>query len=343
MAPVAVDAAVESEEARFRRQMAEARKTLLAKTRYPLGSQPLVKKTDLLKPHHVEPTMRGLEGDPSKSHKILITQNQDRVWVSPGQPAVATVTATADGVPAQLTFSSSELRVQLGDGGRTARGPVIGTPVFLDDGNPPDVMASDGTYSAAVLIPANQPPASVVLSVGAQGEGGESGTLLFHFVATAAPPALFTQTARDALENGSIAIYVGVQVMQAGRYEIVGRLYDSTGLPTVYMRFIDELAVGAQEVRLVAFGKVILDEGGVPPFNLQDVEGNLFLIGQYPDRAPMADWPGPYDLTGNYPLTSLSDADYDGPDKQRKLAALEQAEREGIANIQATSAAAGGH
>jgi hypothetical protein len=333
------DMAADTEEDRYRKRMSEVRRALLEKTRYPIGSQPLAKKTDLLKPHHVEPTMRGLEADPTKNHSILVTQNQDRVWISPGQGAVATITATTDRASAPLTFSRSDLTVQIeSDSGQVTQGPIVGHSTFRDDGTPPDATAGDGTYSASVLIPAGQPPGAVVLSVDAAGEDGESGTLLFNFVQTASATATFTQTARDALENGSIAVYVGIQVQQAGLYEVVGRLYDGTGMPTVYMRFIGQLTTATTEVRLLAFGKVILDEGGVPPFDLQDVEGAEMLVGQYPDRAPMADWTGPYALQGNYTLSQLSDADYDGADKQRKLAALDQAEKDGLANIKANPA-----
>jgi hypothetical protein len=80
---------------------------------------------------------------------------------------------------------------------------------------------------------------------------------------------------------------------------------------------------------------VILDEGGVPPFVLRDVEGARILLGQYPDREPMLDWPAGY-TTANYPLSQLSSADYTGADKQRKIAALDEATKEGLANIRAS-------
>jgi hypothetical protein len=331
-------AAAETDEERYRQRMTETKKALLQKTRYPIGSQPLVTKTDLLHAHHVEPTMRGLSGDPGKPHNILITENQDRVWISPGQSAVASITATDNQAPAQLTISRSDLVVQIeDDAGHVSAGPTVGHPVFLDDGNPPDQLSGDGIYTAMVVVPPDTTPGAVVLSVDATGADGEQGTLLFNFVATAPPPAVFTQTATDALEDGSIAIYVGISVQQPGRYEIAGRLYDSTGMPLVYMRFMGELTTASTTVRLLAFGKVILDEGGVPPFNMQEVEGAEILIGQYPDRAPMADWVGPYALTGGYALSQLSDADYNGEDKQRKIAALNQAAKEGLDNIRASA------
>jgi hypothetical protein len=315
--------------------MDETKRALLEKTRYPLDSRPLAMKTDLLEPHHVEPTMRGLTGDKTKSHGVLISQNQDRVWISPGQPAIASISAMLDGHPAGLTISRSELAPQIEDGqGGASPGKILANPNFHDDGVPPDAIANDGTFTAQIILPSGTPKGSVVLAVDAQASG-EQGTLLFNFVQTDVAPATFTQSARDTLENGSIAIYVGIQVQQAGLYEIVGRLYDANNRPLVYMRFLDQLTTASTEVRLDAFGKVILDEGGVPPFILRDVEGAEMLEGQYPDRAPMADWPAGY-TTHTYALSQLSDADYDGADKQRKIDALDQATKDGLANIKAT-------
>jgi len=325
-----------TDEQRFLGRMAETKRALLEKSRYPLDSRPLALKTDLLEPHHVEPTMRGLTGDRSKSHGVLITQNQDRVWISPGQPAIASISAMLQGNPAGLTISRSELTPQVEDGqGVAVAGKVLGSPLFHDDGAAPDAIAGDGTFTAQILLPSGTPKGSVVLAVDAQASG-EQGTLLFNFVQTDAAPATFTQSARDALESGSVAIYVGIQVQQPGLYEVVGRLYDSNGRPLVYMRFLDQLTTASTEVRLDAFGKVILDEGGVPPFVLRDVEGAQMLEGQYPDRAPMADWPAGY-TTKTYALAQLSDAEYNGADKQRKLDALDQATKDGLANIHAST------
>ena len=186
----------------------------------------------------------------------------------------------------------------------------MGHVTFHDDGIPPDAIGSDGIWTGSVATPSDGTPADLSLAVDVRA-GSEQGSLIYSFIQTAPPPAVFTQTARDALEQGSIAIYVGVQVQLAGTYEIVGRLYDSVGAPIAYMRFLDVLTPSSQEVRLLAFGAVILDQGAVPPFVLRDVEGTRMVLGQYPDREIMAPWLGPY-TTAAYPLSGLSDAAYDG-------------------------------
>jgi hypothetical protein len=56
------------------------------------------------------------------------------------------------------------------------------------------------------------------------------------------------------------------------------------------------------------------------------------LVGQYPDRALMADWPAGY-TTAKYDLSQLTSADYDGPDKQARLQMLQQTEQNGLNDI----------
>lgn len=321
-----------TDEQRFAARMDETKKALLAKTRYPMSSRPLAMKTDLIEPHHVEPTMRGLNGNPQGNHRVAITQNQDRLLLTPGQSAIVSITAMADNKPVSVTFSRSVLVPMVEDANQNAQaGAPLSTVSFHDDGAAPDAIASDGIWTGVVTASAAAPSGGLELLVDASAEG-ESGTLVFNFTQTQSAPASFTQTARDALENGSIAIYVGVSVQQAGRYEIVGRLYDSNGAPIAYMRFIDDMTPDTKEVRLLAYGAVILDEGGVPPFTLKDVEGSFFVIGGFPDREPMADWPGPY-TTAKYALSSLTNADNDDADKQRKVQALDKATQDGMDNI----------
>jgi hypothetical protein len=325
-----------TDEQRFAARMRETKNALLEKTRYPMSSRPLALKTDLIEPHHVEPTMRGLNGNPQGNHRVAITQNQDRLLLTPGQSAIVSITAMAENKPVALTFSRSVLVPMIEDANQNAQaGAPIANVSFRDDGAAPDKFGSDGIWTGTVTTSTAAPSGGLELLVDASADG-ENGTLVFNFTQTQTAPASFTQTARDVLENGSIAIYVGVSVQQAGRYEIVGRLYDANGAPIVYMRFIDEMTPDTKEVRLLAYGAVILDEGGVPPFTLKDVEGSLLVVGGFPDRQPMVDWPGPY-TTAKYSLSSLTNADNDDADKQRKIQALDKATQDGINGIRSAT------
>jgi hypothetical protein len=310
-------------EARFRARIARDRALLAEKLRYPLSSQPLATKTDMLMPHQVDPSMHGL----AAVGKVLVTQTQDRAWISPGQPAVVSITAKLDSSPLTLQIDQATVVRHL-DGQPDA---VVSQVSFTDSGSAPDAIAGDGTYTGLVQTPSDGVGASLTLTVKCSA-GGESGTLLFSFVQTAAATASFTQTARDALEEGSIAIYVGVSVQAAGKYHIQGRLYDSTGAPIALLVFQDPLDTSATEVRLLAYGKLLLDEGGVPPFVLRDLEGWRIELGSYPGRTLMADWAGGY-TTASYALSQLTGADYNGPDKQDRAQAIDAMEAAGLQDI----------
>jgi len=87
--------------------------------------------------------------------------------------------------------------------------------------------------------------------------------------------------------------------------------------------------------RDLAFGKLLLDEGAVPPLGLRDVEGQRMVLGQHPDREVMEEWLAGF-KTPAYPVTSLSDAEHKDPNKQKHLDALDKATSDGVANIRAT-------
>ena len=144
--------------------------------------------------------------------------------------------------------------------------------------------------------------------------------------------ARFTQSVRAELEDGSVAFYVGIEVYRPGTYEIYGRIYDGAGRPAVLARFLGDLATTDKEVRLLAFGKVLLDEGAAPPLVLRDLEGRRMVFGQHPDRELMDDWDPQY-RSAAFDLSSISPKEYDGPDKRQRIADLDKATRDGLDNI----------
>ena len=322
-------------EQRFRRRMEETRQALLSKHKYPDESQPLATKSDLLLPHHVEPVFRGLGGMTpqgaargAQPGKVQITQHQDRLYLMPGQNAVASFTAVSGTTPSPINITRSEL---VREGASGTPGTVLSSVTFLDDGKPPDEIASDGTWTATVVTPNDGVASGLTLFLDLDSDG-EKGTLSFPFIQTASPPGKFTQTARAALEAGSVAFYVGVSLQRAGLYEIIARLYDSNGAPVAYLRFLGQLTTDVTEVRMLAFGRLLLDEGAVPPLLLRDVEGHRMVLGQYPDREVMEEWPGGF-KTEAYDIHSFSSADYVDPQKQSQLDALDKATKDGVANI----------
>jgi hypothetical protein len=311
----------------FLAEMAETRKTLLSKYRYPPGSQSLAERTDMLMPHHVEPVLRGLSA--TGDGKLSVEQNQSRIYLRPDQTAVASIKILYAGKPTPVDFSSTDLnREAVGSGPDTK----VGSVNFHDDGVAPDEIASDGVWTANVSMPSGNPPSGMKLLVKLS-SNGESGQLFFPFIQTGPSPAEFTQNVRVAFEDGSVAFYVGVNVTNPGPFEILGRVYDSAGTPVALCRFHDNLAAGTQEVRFVAYGKLLLDEGAIPPLTLQDLEGWRFSLGQYPDRDVMDEWAGGV-TTPAYDVSLFTGQDWNGGDMQSQLQALDQSTADGLANLQ---------
>jgi hypothetical protein len=142
--------AAASPEQRFRTRMGETKAALMQKFKYPEESQPLASKTDLLLPHHAEPVFRGLGGaagparpgqKPEPGGKVQITQRQDRLFLMPGQNAIASFQAMNGDKPASINITRSELTRE---GNSTTPQKVVGSPTFLDDGTAPDDVAGDG-------------------------------------------------------------------------------------------------------------------------------------------------------------------------------------------------------
>ncbi|MGZ7023499.1 MAG: hypothetical protein ACXVJ3_19860, partial [Ilumatobacteraceae bacterium] len=136
------------------------------------------------------------------------------------------------------------------------------------------------------------------------------------------PPARFTGQFREALENGSLEIYAGVEVNEAGPYMIMANLFDASGAPTASMlaRMV-QLDTGTREVKLEAFGRVIREAEASSPFTLTNLRGYLFYPGGEPDRKAMPDYTDDYH-TAKYPLEAFSDEEYWDEQKQQQITNL---------------------
>jgi hypothetical protein len=289
--------------------------------RYPPTSRPIAEQPDQLRPHVLLPTVRPL--DPNRPDKVTLRQEQDRLYLVPGEAAVVTLAAAVAGSPATVVIDKAKLARF--EGTPPTLSAPIASVIFRDDGAPPDAIANDGVLSAAVIPP-------VATLVGYAGDlrltvgvrvNGEQGEVSFPFVYTGEPPARFTGAAREAVEDGSLALYVGVEIHRAGRYLIVGRLYDAGDRPVALLQQNDIVDTTAREVRLLAFGKLLRDAGAVSPFSLRDVQGWRMVEGGYPDRELLEMWAGPY-KTAAYATEAFSDREWDSPSKRNRLAGLQQ-------------------
>jgi hypothetical protein len=145
--------------------------------------------------------------------------------------------------------------------------------------------------------------------------------LLVPYTPEAAVPARFTGHFEESVEDGSLVIRTGVDVRTPGWYLIDVNLHEVDGKPVAWTRFKGELAAGPNAVPLRFFGKVLRDHAKRSPFELGQLRGALYRPGVEPNLAQLAPFDGRYQ-TQRYPLERFSDAAWDSPRKQARLAKL---------------------
>ncbi len=149
--------------------------------------------------------------------------------------------------------------------------------------------------------------------------GDEEGTTSFDVYYTPTPPAVFTRAVREVQENGSLSLYLGINVHKAGHYIITARVDDMTGNGFAYLSFNDEVQEGAREIPLVLFGKLIRDGHAGAPFRLRDVEGFLLKEDTDPDRELVQPLLGTVHTTRAYPESAFSDEEWQSEQRTRTI------------------------
>jgi hypothetical protein len=291
--------------------------TYVAGTRYPPESRPIREHPDQEHPAAPERT-RGINRD---TEEVQLKLKQDKVFVAGDEVVHFSVGCENTGrmpLPCEVMGGMAhEAEHMLGEGV-----PVSGVPLaFVDDGTQGDAVARDGTLTAR-FQPSKQgfPLFSGTLRVAFQVRSGKAeGRAFFDILYTPAPPARFTGKVREAVEQGSLRLYLGLQVRKAGRYVVAGRVDDEAGAPFAYVSFNEELPEGAQEVKFTVFGKLILDEAPTFPLKLRDVEGFLLKETGDPDRELLATLPGYVHTTREYPVSAFSGDEWQSEERTRHI------------------------
>jgi hypothetical protein len=310
------------------RRLERARHTLegyLHATRYPPTSRPLSEKPDLEKPHSVTTATHPLAGKDGKVTRARVTMEQDRLFLVGDEAARLTVSCLTSEGPARCEVLSAEA------------GPPPSSPHFGKWPTSPVSFAGDPAVTAS-FAPADHGfgryhgPIGVDLRLRID---GEEGSARFDVIYTPAAPARFTGRVREALEGGSVCLYVELAVDKPGRYVIVSRVDDAEGDPFGYLEFNDLLAAGPSEARMCIFGKLVLDERAKAPFTLRDLEGFLLLEDHDPDRELMAAREGAFYKTKEYAEDRFSDADWQSEEKERHVKEFEKDVKEAEAGLEA--------
>jgi len=293
-------------------------------TRYPPESRPASEHPDQMEIASPERRLP-MEGDADSEGALSVVLHQDRVFVA-GEEAVTFTVRCEDrrGTPQRCEVPPGNASEPEHVAGSAPLAPVA-VP-FNDQGREGDLAAGDGTHTAR-------------FSPGRSGFLAASGTVrvavaviagsvrkdaFFDVLYTGLPPAVFTGTVRDSVEQGALQLDVAMQVKKPGRYVVTGRVDDATGKQFAWVQFNEELPAGAQQARLTVFGKLLVDEKPQFPLTLRDVEGFLLLEQGDPDRELMPTKAGAVHQTRRHPLSAFSSEEWSSEQRARYLEELQR-------------------
>jgi hypothetical protein len=290
-------------------------------TVYPFDSRPAREHADQMYPNAPVVEDQKLKNPGQKpSQNIRLRTSQERVYAQGAETVWFTVAALdADGVAQPVAFTRAIAHDPPKDGKPSKRN-AIAFP-FNDDGANGDATANDFTYSAR-LAPAQQGFANFHGNIRVELHvkvAEQTGFLFFDVFYTPDPPAVWRGAMREALENGSLNFYLPIEVRTAGRYVVTARVDDAKGQPFALINFNDELRVGAKDVKLNLFGKLLVDEAPAFPLTIRDIDGFLLIPDADPDRALMSRLMGKQHVTRSYAPSSFSAAEWDSEERRRYL------------------------
>jgi hypothetical protein len=293
----------------------------MAGSKYPMESQPAAQNPDQLHPNQPVAEMNPMRVEGGGTHAdVLLQTSQSRVYLAAGEAAafsLRAVTARDDTVPLVITRAVAQGMTY----GNSRPTPQVALS-FLDDGGGADPVAGDNAF-AGILAPAQTGLAGFHGTIRTEVRytaGGRKGFALFDVVYTPVLPASWTGQVREGVENGSLVFHLGLDVRQPGRYVISGRIDDARGRPFALATFNDVLGVGAREVKLTVFGKLMTDGAPALPLVLRDVDGYLLRENVDPDRLLVPRLEGRVFASRMQSLKGVSDAEWQSEERSRYLA-----------------------
>ena len=312
----------------WRQRLSHAQQTLAAyqaSTRYPYESRPASEHLDRWQAHPlIANDMPLLVPGGAPAPGVRIHTTQQAVFASAADAVALTVSAVdAEGhaLPLRIVASNAHAPFETTAKPRAATAPVVAQP-FVDDGTLGDARSGDGVWTTR-LAPAAEGFAGysgVIRTELTIQVGDAPGYVAFDVIYAPETPATWTGAVREALEDGSLNLYLGAQVAHAGRYVISGRVDDASGRPFAFVSFNDELGAGAQQVRLTVYGRLVRDQKPAFPLTLHDVDGFRLEPDAYPDRALMPPRDGVVHVTRKYALNQFGEATWASDETARYVA-----------------------
>lgn len=303
-------------------------------SKYPPSSRPMSQNPDQAFPNSPVTEMNPMRGTEGRSNpNILLQTSQSRVYLAAGESVAFSLRAVEPGgteVPLVITRAIAA-GITLAGARPTTQVPLA----FADDGSGADPVAGDGAF-AAVLTPSQTGLAlfhGTIRTEVRYTAGGRNGVQVFDVIYSPKAPAVWAGAPREAIEDGSLAFILRVDVRQPGRYVITGRIDDAAGKPFALATFNELLGPGPNEVKLVAFGKLLIDGAPQLPLTLRDVDGYLLKENTDPDRELMPRLEGPVLTSRTRSLEGMADAEWSSEERQRYLTEFAKDRRQAQAEL----------
>lgn len=288
-------------------------------TRYPHESRPIEEHPDQVYPY--SPERKQPLG--KEQRDVSLRLKQEKLYVVGDEVVRFFVgcenASSGQPLPCEVHSAVAREAPHMAQGGQAAAAVPLD---FNDEGRNGDEVAGDGTWTGS-FQPSRQGFAmfegSLRVEFRVRAHGSAEGGAFFDIIFTPVPPATFTGKVREAVEQGSLQLYVALQVRKPGRYVMAGRVDDEAGIPFAYVEFNEELEAGAREVKLTVFGLLLHDKNPDFPLKLRDVEGFLLREQGDPDRELVKALSGYVHATQRYTLDRFSPDEWDSEQRRRYL------------------------
>ncbi len=305
-------------------QAREALATYQAHARYPHQSRPASEHPDQLHPFQPvveEHPLRTPGGTAMDGVKLVTTQ--ERVFASGGETNRVTVSLqNAQGRALPLRFTRAVVKevTEPGRTAQTAERPLVPQ----DDGQGGDELAGDGVHTA-VMNPGLQGFGNFAGRIRLElwmEHGGQPGFIYFDLMHDPGVAGRWLPGVTETIAQGALALDLRLDVVQAGRYVVNGRIDDATGKPIALALFNEELKSGPQTVRLWVHGRLLHDLQPAFPLTLRDVDGFLLRENVFPDRVMLPRLPGRVHRSQAHALSRFSPEAWPSEQRDRYLAEL---------------------
>lgn len=305
-------------EDRLRRNLDEYKKVAV----YPPWSRAFTAGTKYLL-HWNKPVVQDLPMDDRPGRETTYHFDADRAHVGYGEAITSWIEVWKNGDPTDRVPITVEDAWVI-----ASNGPQAGRLVKLsyhDDGQDGDEVAGDGRYTNR-FVPSSLPQLKQAMQVHLAATVSCCDGVRRQFMREFdyAPRAVVRVLGvSDRIKDGSLAVTLDLDVAERGTFDFEANLLSADGhVPIGYSQMNATLEAGRRTVDLVFFGRMFAEAGSDGPYLVRDIRGALLSL----DGGEHNIWftyDPPY-LTQPYKRGDFSSAEWDAPEKQQKIQALQQ-------------------